>query len=61
MSNSKLLSQLPEIGRHMTEIRALEPLLAYSVDISRQLLNAQFGFLVLVDEEGRLEIGRAHV
>lgn len=58
--NSKLLSQLPEIGQRMREIRATEPLLAYVVDISLELLQAQFGFLVLIDDDGRLDFRIAH-
>lgn len=53
--NSKLLRQLLDIGRQMAETRALEPLLVYAVDVTLELLNAQYGFLVLLDGNGGLD------
>lgn len=45
--NSQLLRRLLDIGRQMAETRALEPLLIYAVDVALELLNAQYGFIVL--------------
>ena len=54
-SNARLLEQLLGIGRQMTETRALEPLLSYAVDVALELLNAQFGYLILIQHDGSLD------
>ncbi|MGB7341464.1 MAG: GAF domain-containing sensor histidine kinase [Phototrophicaceae bacterium] len=49
-----LLGQLLEIAQQMNATNELEPLLEYALDISIELLNALYGFVVLVDESGEL-------
>lgn len=50
-----LLRHLLSIGRRMAETSMLDPLLEYAVDISLQVLNAQYGYLVLVNNDGTLD------
>lgn len=57
--NETLLRQLLDIGRQMAETRALEPLLIYAVDVAVTLLRAEFGYLILVKDDGSFEF-RAH-
>lgn len=45
--NPQLLLRLLDIGRQMAETQALEPLLVYAVDVALELLNGQYGFIVL--------------
>jgi signal transduction histidine kinase len=50
-----LLRRLLDIGRRMAETHALDPLLTYAVDISLEILNAQYGYLVLTQKDGTLD------
>lgn len=60
--NTQLLRRLLDIGRQMAETRALEPLLIYAVDVALELLNAQYGFIVLSQPDGQLhfQVARDH-
>lgn len=53
--DARLLRQLLDIGRQMAETRALAPLLRYAVDITLELLDAQYGYIVLVNDDGTLD------
>jgi signal transduction histidine kinase len=49
------LRKLLEISRHMAENRALDPLLNYAMQIALDLLDAERGYLVLLNEDGALD------
>lgn len=49
------LRKLLEISRHMAENRALDPLLNYAMQIALELLRAERGYLVLLDENRGLD------
>ena len=58
--NSQLLLRLLDIGRQMAETQALEPLLVYAVDVALELLNGQYGFIVLatIDDYLHFQVAR---
>ena len=47
--------KLLEISRHMAENRALNPLLNYAMQIALELLDAERGYLVLLNEDRSLD------
>lgn len=49
------LQQLLDISRQMAENRALDPLLQYTMQNALELIGAERGYLVLVDEDGKLD------
>jgi diguanylate cyclase (GGDEF)-like protein len=51
------LQKLLDLGRKMAEGRMLEPLLEYALRVSLDLLQADFGYLALLDPGGGLDIG----
>lgn len=53
--DSKILLRLLEIGHMMAETRALRPLLNYAVNVSLELFDAEYGFLVLLNNDGTLD------
>ncbi|HLF91653.1 MAG TPA: diguanylate cyclase [Anaerolineales bacterium] len=52
--NQETLHKLLEISRSMAENRALDPLLKFAVRVSLELFHAEYGYLILVDEDGAL-------
>lgn len=52
--NSELLAHILAIGRHLAEIRTLEPLLAYLIDQIMLLSQAEHGYIFLLNEEGQI-------
>lgn len=52
---TNVLRQLITIGQQMAQTRELDPLLNYAVDVALELLNGQFGYLVLVDDDYTLK------
>lgn len=52
--NSELLTHILAIGRHMAEIRTLEPLLAYLINQIMLLSQAEHGYIFLLDDEGHV-------
>lgn len=53
--DQKVLAQLLEISREMAENRDLDPLLHYAIQVALELCDGEFGYLVLIDEDGSLE------
>ncbi len=53
--DSEFYRQLLDISRRMAETREVQPLLEYAMKQALDLLNAEQGYLVLVDEENRLD------
>ncbi len=53
--NPNLLEQLLEISRRMAETRVLAPLLDYAMDVALKLVDAERGYLVLLDDHGNLD------
>lgn len=53
--NPNLLEQLLEISRRMAETRVLAPLLEYAMDVALKLVEAERGYLVLLDHEDKLD------
>ncbi|MEO1166222.1 MAG: GAF domain-containing sensor histidine kinase [Chloroflexota bacterium] len=51
---SAILRQLLTIGQRMVQTRDLDALLIYAVDVSLELLNGQYGYLVLLDNDQSL-------
>lgn len=58
--NPQLLLRLLDIGRQMAETEALEPLLIYAVDVALDLLNGQYGFIILntMDDHLHFQVAR---
>lgn len=52
---SETLVRLLEISRMMAETRSLRPLLTYAVDVSLEMFEAEYGYLVLVRSDGTLD------
>jgi transcriptional regulator with GAF, ATPase, and Fis domain len=53
--DSEFYRQLLDISRRMSETREVQPLLEYAMKQALELLNAEQGYLVLVDEQNRLD------
>lgn len=53
--DEKFLVQLLDISRQMAQNRALDPLLQYTMRNALELINAERGYLVLVDESRSLD------
>lgn len=53
--DSDFYRQLLDISRRMSETREVQPLLEYAMKQALELLNAEQGYLVLVDEQNRLD------
>lgn len=51
----EMLERLLEISRQMAETRTLTPLLKYAMGELLEFVNAEYGYLILLDEEGNLE------
>ena len=51
----EVLHAILEISRQMAQMRALQPLLVYVMDISLELFEAEAGYLVLLKEDGTLD------
>ncbi|MCP4424329.1 MAG: response regulator [Chloroflexi bacterium] len=51
-----LLSHLLAVSRHMAEMRSVGPLLSYAIDEVLQLVGAERGYIVLMNEDGTLNI-----
>ncbi len=52
---AEMLQKLLDVSREMAETRELDPLLNYAMMLAMQLVNAQMGYLILVDEQDRLD------
>jgi diguanylate cyclase (GGDEF)-like protein len=50
----EMLEKIIDIGREMAENLNLEPLLHYAMEVAMDLLGAEFGYLVMVEEDGQL-------
>jgi diguanylate cyclase (GGDEF)-like protein len=50
------LEKLLDISREMAENRLLDPLLEYAMTVALELCGAEKGYLVLVDDAGRLDL-----
>jgi diguanylate cyclase (GGDEF)-like protein len=50
-----MLEKLLEISRQMAETRALDPLLKYAMSEVLAFVNAEFGYLILLDAENKLD------
>ncbi len=55
MLNPDMLERLLEISRQMAETRALDPLLKFAMGEVLEFVEAEYGYLILLDEEGELE------
>ncbi|WP_420641721.1 response regulator [Candidatus Leptofilum sp.] len=55
IQNSTLLTHLLSVSQHMAEMRALDPLLSYVVDEMIKLVGAEYGYVVLLQEDGELD------
>lgn len=51
----EILEQILEISRSMAETRQLEPLLSYAMAQAMELVGAERGYLVLINEDGSLD------
>jgi len=52
--NQETLRKLLEISRSMAENRVLDPLLKFAVKVSLELFHAEYGYLILVNEDSSL-------
>jgi diguanylate cyclase (GGDEF)-like protein len=50
----EMLEKIIDIGREMAENRNLEPLLQYAMQVTIELVNAEYGYLVLVTDNDQL-------
>ncbi len=48
------LQKLLEIGKNLSRTRSLEPLLRYAMEVAIDLMEAEFGYLVWLNEDGAL-------
>ena len=55
-SDSSLLRRLLDISRQMIEIRDLDELFTYAIDQVMQLVGAERGYIVLIDDNGDTHI-----
>ncbi len=55
LSSTDLLEHLLTVSRHMAEMRHLDDLLAYAIDKMLQLVGAEWGYIVLVNENDPLD------
>ncbi|NJL95226.1 MAG: hypothetical protein HC915_16660 [Anaerolineae bacterium] len=53
--NTNTLQQLLDISRRMAETRDLVPLLNYAMGVALELVAAERGYLVMVEEDGGLD------
>lgn len=53
--NPKILEKLLDIGRQMAENRDLDPLLEYAMKVALELVGAEYGYLVLLKDNGELD------
>ena len=51
---AETLEKLLEIGKNLSRTRALEPLLRYAMEVAIDLMDAEFGYLVWLNEDGSL-------
>ncbi len=54
-SATPILGRLLEISNHMAEIRALDPLLSYAINEVLNLVGAERGYIVLINDDNELE------
>jgi diguanylate cyclase (GGDEF)-like protein len=52
----KILEKFVDLGRQLAETRELEPLLERAMDMALDFMCAEYGYLVLVDNQGALDI-----
>ena len=55
MMTLDMLERLLEISRQMAETRALDPLLKFAMGEVLEFVKAEYGYLILLDEEGKLD------
>jgi diguanylate cyclase (GGDEF)-like protein len=53
--NAEMLEKLLDISREMAENRDLDPLLRYAIRVALELCNGEYGYLVLLNEDGTLD------
>jgi len=54
MLNPDMLERLLDISRQMAETRALDPLLKFAMGEVLEFVQAEYGYLILLDEDGEL-------
>jgi len=55
MLTQDMLERLLEISRQMAETRALDPLLKFAMGEVLEFVEAEYGYLILLDEDGELD------
>ncbi len=60
LDQSLILQRILEVSRRMAATRELEPLLHYVMQQALEFTRAEHGYLVLVDEQGRLDFRIVH-
>lgn len=53
-SGDEILEKLLEISVHLSETRVLDPLLNYAMDVALELVGAEYGYLVLLNDDASL-------
>ena len=59
MPNDLHLQKLLDVSREMAEMRALNPLLVYLVEVACELFRAELGHVILVQTDGTLDFRAA--
>lgn len=52
---TEIFEQLLDVSRMMAENRVLEPLLDIAMEVAIDLVDAEYGYMILVDEDGKPE------
>ncbi|MCP5094325.1 MAG: protein kinase [Chloroflexi bacterium] len=55
LEGESLMARLLAVSRQMAEMRTLSPLLLFAIDEVLQLVGAERGYIVLLDEDGQLD------
>ncbi len=55
MMDHEILEKFVDLGRQLAQTRELVPLLESAVDIALDFMEAEYGYLVLVDDQGALD------